>query len=406
MTDEVAERVLRNNYLQTLCLSLASAAGTEETGFEILLMQSLEERGLLDRKLEFLPSDAAVIERDAKGGGLTRPELSVLMAYAKLALNADLLAGRVPDDAYLGRDLLRYFPARMRDRFAPEIAAHRLRREIIATMLANSMINRGGPSFVTRLVTETGAQVADIAAAFAVARDSFDFVELNGNVDALDAKIDGQLQLELYLDLHKQLRWATIWFLRNEKLNDGLAALVSLYKQGIDEVRGLLPGVLPERDAAALKERMDALVSTGISLPTAGRLAAGRLLIRAMDIVRIAGRTGADHHLVAATVYGSASILGIERLAREAGKLFAKDFVERRAINRLTSQIFQTHRAIATRIVEEAKAQGVDWLTWLDRRGSALNRTAAAIEPLLSEKSFDLARLAVAQGMLADLSNV
>jgi NAD-specific glutamate dehydrogenase len=125
-----------------------------------------------------------------------------------------------------------------------------------------------------------------------------------------------------------------------------------------------------------------------------------------MDIVRIAGRTGADHKLVAAAVYGSASILGIEKLAREANKLFAKDFVERRAINRLTSQIFQTHRAIAARIVDEAKKQNLDWPAWLSQHGAALNRTAAAIDPLLAEKSFDLARLAVAQGMLADLSNV
>ena len=151
MTDEVAELVLRNNYLQTLCLSIALAQGTAENGYAMQLMRSLEKSGLLDRKLEWLPSDAAIIERDLKGGTLTRPELAVLMAYAKIALVGKIVDSDVPDDPYLSRELRRYFPKAMQERFAEEIESHKLRREIIATMLANSMINRGGPSFVTRL---------------------------------------------------------------------------------------------------------------------------------------------------------------------------------------------------------------------------------------------------------------
>ena len=188
MTDEVAALVLRNNYLQTLSLSITRARGSEENGYAMALMHDLEERGLLDRKLEALPSDAEIAARDGRGETLTRPELSVLLAYSKIALYDDLLKSSVPDDRFLSAVLKGYFPQRMRAEFANEIESHRLRREIVATVVANGLINRGGPAFVSRLHGETAASSAEIAAAFAVARHSFRLPELHLLVDALDAR--------------------------------------------------------------------------------------------------------------------------------------------------------------------------------------------------------------------------
>ncbi|MEZ5840052.1 MAG: NAD-glutamate dehydrogenase [Hyphomicrobiales bacterium] len=129
MTDAVADLVLRNNYLQTLAISLTERHGLEDIGFEVRLMTGLEGRGLLDRAVEFLPDDAAIAERIRLGHGLTRAELGVLLAYAKLTLFDDLLRSSVPDDAYLGRELYRYFPARMHEEFASFIDGHQLRRK-------------------------------------------------------------------------------------------------------------------------------------------------------------------------------------------------------------------------------------------------------------------------------------
>ena len=161
MTDEVGVLVLRNNYLQTLALSLAERKGVAETGFLTRLMQSLEQRGLLSRAVEFLPDDAALTERTRRGQFLTRPELAVLLAYAKLTLYDDLLATSVPDDPYLARELSQYFPREIQDKFPTAVEFHRLRREIIATSLANAVINRGGPACVVRLIDETDADIAD-----------------------------------------------------------------------------------------------------------------------------------------------------------------------------------------------------------------------------------------------------
>src|SRR5207245_5253261 len=158
MTDEVGTLVLRNNYLQTLALSLADRKGLAETGFLTRLMQSFEQRGLLDRAVEFLPDDVAIAERTRRGQPFTRPELAVLLAYAKLTLYDDLLVTSVPDDPYLSRELSQYFPHAVQDRFPDSVEHHRLRREVISTNLANAVINRGGPACVVRLIDETDAE--------------------------------------------------------------------------------------------------------------------------------------------------------------------------------------------------------------------------------------------------------
>ena len=151
MTDEVADLVLRNNYLQPLALSLSERRGLEDFGFLQRLIQTLETRGLLDRAVEFLPDDMQLTERRRRSQPFTRPELAVLLAYAKLTLNDDLLESAVPDEPYLARELSRYFPKPIAERYPDALEHHRLRREIIATQLANSMINRGGPSLIVRI---------------------------------------------------------------------------------------------------------------------------------------------------------------------------------------------------------------------------------------------------------------
>ena len=161
-------------------------------------MQTLETRGLLDRAVEYLPDDMALAERRRRSQPLTRPELAVLLAYAKLTLYSDLLDSKLPDDPYLRRELSRYFPDLLEERFANALEKHRLRREIIATHIANSIINRGGPAVLVRMADETGAQAETIVKAFVAVRDSYGMPELNGEIDALDAKIPGKLQLELY----------------------------------------------------------------------------------------------------------------------------------------------------------------------------------------------------------------
>ena len=172
-------------------------------------------------------------ERVRRQQPLTRPELSVLLAYAKLSLYAELLDSKVPDDPYLGRELGRYFPKLIAQKYPDALEKHRLRREIIATQLANSMINRGGPSFVVRIADQTGATSEAIAFAFAAVRDSYDMPALNDEINALDGKVDGKVQLSLYAAVQNLLLDRVVWFLRNADLAKGLAGVVEHYRKGV-----------------------------------------------------------------------------------------------------------------------------------------------------------------------------
>ena len=264
MTDDVAKLVLRNNFLQTLALSLSERRGVGDLGFARRLMHMLEAQGRLDRAIEYLPDDAALTERARRGEALTRPELAVLLAYAKLSLHDELLDSPVPDDPYLSKELERYFPAAMRERFPDAVANHRLRREIIATQLANAIINRGGATMVARLVDQTGADAPTIAAAYAATRDSFGLGDLNTAIDALDGAVSGAVQLKLYGDLQDLLMNRIVWFIRNvDFTKQSLADIIGTYSAGIAEVARGLPKTLSEEALAQWHERTNALVEQG-----------------------------------------------------------------------------------------------------------------------------------------------
>ena len=292
MTDEVARLVLRNNYQQTLALSLAQRRGLEDFGFQQRLMQILEMHGQLDRSVEFLPDEMALIERRKRGETLTRPELAVLLAYAKLSLYSELLDCAVPDDPYLGRELNRYFPKEMTERFPDALQAHRLRREIIATQLTNSMINRGGTTLIVRIGDQTGASASAIAAAFAAARNSYGLVELNSEIDALDNKVSGAGQLGLYAAVQDLLLDRIVWFLRNVDLTQGLEKIIGHYRDGVAQVEAALDVTLSKPAAAARSARVAELAKAGVPDALARRIGSLSALKAATDIVLVADRAG------------------------------------------------------------------------------------------------------------------
>lgn len=397
MTEDVAGLVLRNNHLQTLCLTLARARASEEAGYDGRVMRRFEARGQLSRALEFLPDDAQLKERELKSEGLTRPELAVLMAYAKLSLNDGLLSSPIPDDEYFASELEGYFPAAMRKAYAPEIVSHRLRREIIATLLANSMVNRLGPSFPERILEETGVTPDALARAYALARDCFGFRELQDLADGLGKPAGHATRLEVLLELQLLLRRGTVWFLRHAPAQETLESVAAHYREGMAALRGGLPDWLPEAGAQKLAERRAAFIAAGLDEATAQRFAGLRLLQRGPDIVQVAQISGSALGDVARVLYASSGELGVDRLLVLAGQMKAADFYERIAINRLLDQIFQSHRAIVAIAVS---AEG-GWEGWRMRHQVAIRALEESLADMTSEKSFSLARLSVAASDLA-----
>ena len=404
MTDEVAALVLRNNYLQPLALSLAQARGMEDFGFLQRLIQTLEGRGLLDRAVEFLPDDMQLSERRRRSEPFTRPELSVLLAYAKLTLYDDLLESSVPDDPYLARELVRYFPKEIAERYPDALEHHRLRREIIATHLGNSMINRGGPSLIVRIADQTGASPAAIASAFAAVRDSYGMTALNTAIDGLDNKIAGKLQLELYAAVQNLLLDRIVWFLRNVDLTKGLADVVAHYRDGIAAVTAALDRVLSPDIGNARIARRQELVAAGVSDELARRLGDLRALTAAPDIVLVADRTGKLVGDVAATYFAAGTFFRLDRIAGAASSIPIVDYFDRLALDRARDSIGDAERRLtAAMVANGAVAAGtVAVEAWVAPRKNEVERIRAAIHEI-ANSGLTLSKLSVAASLLGDL---
>jgi len=401
MTDEVGALVLRNNYLQTLALSLAERKGLAETGFLVRLMQSLEQRGLLSRAVEFLPDDAVIAERVRRGQPLTRPELAVLLAYAKLTLYDDLLVTSVPDDPYLARELSRYFPREIRDKFPSAAQQHRLRREIIATSLANSLINRGGPACVVRLIDETDADIPTIVMAYVAVDETYGLKRLNAAINALDTSIDGQLQLGVYAALQDLLLSRMVWYVRNVDFKVGLDAVIARFGPGIRQVATGLDTTLPEVLQAGRTRRRQDLIDAGMPPDLAAKLADLDALISAPDIVTVAERTSRAIDDAATTFFAAEADFRLDRIIAAARSVPANDNFERIAIDRAVDQIAAAERRLVANMLATGESGQRAAGNWLAAHPEA-TRIRRSVEEIAAG-GLTLAKLTVAANLLGDL---
>jgi glutamate dehydrogenase len=402
MTPDVAALVLRNNYLQSLAISLVEREGAGDTGFEMQLMRNLERRGLLDRNVEYLPSDIELTERQAKGLGLTRPELAVTLAYAKLTLFDDLIASDVPDDEYFEEELLRYFPHAVPDRFPDAVEGHRLRREIIATRLGNSMINRGGPAFVVRVSDETSASAAQIAKAYATVRDSYRMVEINNAIDALDAKIPGAAQLALYDSVKKLLLDRVVWFVRNADFSQGLAQTVAHYREGIDMVEENIEKLLPAERAAQLQARAAEIASKQVPEALAAKIARLPEIAAASDIVLIAGETGQKTRAVAETYFAAENYFRLDRVLAAGGNVKLADHFDRLAFDLALARISASQRRVVAAALQTGKCGTEAIEAWVEAHKGNVDRARRGVQEI-AESGLTLSKLAVAANLISEL---
>src|SRR5262249_1966564 len=261
------------------------------------------------------------------------------------------LDSRVPDDPYLGRELARYFPKPLLANFPDAVARHRLRREIIATQLANSIINRGGPTLIARITDQTGAAPAAIAAALPATRESYGPSDLNAAIDALDGRVRGALQLELYAAVQDLLIDRLIWFLRNVELARGLADIVEHYRAGISSVEAVLANVLTREAQIAQAARASELVAGGVG----GRPAPGipRLpaLAAATGIVLVAGPAGKPIDEIAATFFAAGAYFQLDRIAHAARGIKLTDYFDQLALDRALDSIAEAERRLTAEMV-------------------------------------------------------
>jgi glutamate dehydrogenase len=395
MTGAVAELVLADNVLQTLALSLAEAQGPRRLDQQLRVMRALERAGELDRAVEFLPGDEELSARAAAGRGLTRPELAVLMAYVKNSLAHELAAHDFVQDAPLERELMDYFPPVLVERFAPAIAAHRLRPEIIATVVANDLVNRGGITFLSEVCEQTGRGAADVARAYLIVTQIFDLDTLWTAIDALDHKVPAAVQTEMLQAGTRLLERVTAWFLRGGGALD-VQAQIDAFRPGVVALAEHIAEILPASQRAELARRADALASRGVPAVLALRTARLDFLVSAVDIVRLGLGSGLGIVDIGRGFYAVGARFRLDALRMAARRLKSETAWQKVAGDALQED-FYAHQAEFT---AKAIADGADFGPWLDAQAGALSRVEALLREIEAAPNPDVAMLIVANRAL------
>jgi glutamate dehydrogenase len=409
MTDEVASLVLRHNYQQSQAISVAEGQAGEEHDRLERFMRALERNGRLDRAVEYLPDSLAMRTRGQNRQYLTRPELCTLLSYAKIDLNDEILDSDLPDDPLLEGELLRYFPTALREKHEPSIRAHRLRREITALQVVNSLVNRCGPTFVRNMAGRTGAPAAAIARAFAVVRDAWKLRDLWGDIEALDPALKAEAQIRMLVASQRFLTRTVQWALRRlPQPIDALAATEQL-AAAVAALGELPADLIGEAESAALAERAAAFEAMGAPAGVARRAAALETLAAAGDLTLAARANGVSVEAAACLYFRLGERLSLARLAIAAQKLPREGQWPAQAALAVQDELVTLHADLLASALGAAGPQAADdadtaIARWSEPRKLALDRVDRLMkEELAGAGMLDLAMLAVATAELRTL---
>jgi glutamate dehydrogenase len=394
LTDDVATHVLADNYNQTLALSVAEMNGVRDIDAHARMIRDLEARGKLDRAVEFLPSDAnlGALERDGKA--LTRPELSVLLAYAKLDLDAEILASALPDDPAFAALLSGYFPPDAVKTFPEEPQRHRLKREIISTVLTNAVVNLAGIAFVQRMREVSRQDGAGVARGFVLADGAYGLSALKTRIDAMDGKVDANIQTRLYGEIAAHFRKVTPWFLRHVGMEAPIADAVALYRAGVEALREHY--TLTDSDNGRIKELTDA----GLPQELARDLVLLPALQAAPDIALLAHTAKAAPENVIALYGALGEQLGFDKLRGQAARLSPPDHWDRLALRQLLDNLAMAQAGIAARLL----AEGTSVEDWIAGHAESLGRAQSFLNTVDHSGDLSVAKLMLASSQIQNLA--
>ena len=407
MTDEVGELVLNDNYRQNQAISLMESMSAARLGSFGHFIRTLEAQGLLDRAIEFLPSDAELTDRKARGQGLTRPELSVLLSYDKIVIFNQLLDSDVPEDPHLSRELVRYFPKALQERYSAEMENHRLRREIIATAVTNSIVNRMGSTFLQRMQEDTGESPAQIAKAYSISREVLDARAFWSGIDDLDLKVTEPAQIAALSALWHLQRNMTRWLLNRPGEHLVIASMVSRYSGPMQALREALPSILPIGDQAALRADLQLWRKQGFPEALALGLACLPYLTYGLDIIEVALERKLPVADVGRVYFELSDALHSKWLMDNVENLPVEGRWHAQARGVLRDELQAQQRALVGLVLATGKP-GVPAANlveqWLDRDDAALKYTLNMFGDMRNLRSMDFATLSVAVRRLAQIA--
>ena len=404
MTDEVAALVLRDNYQQTQSLSVELDQAETLLDRHQRLIRAMERSGNLTRALEFLPDDEEIAERMQKKAGLCRPELAVILAYAKNITYRKLLDSDLPDDPMLETDLFRYFPKPLRKRYPDNIKDHRLRREIIATAVTNSMINRTGAAFVGEVHQRTGLDAAEIARAYTVVREVFSLRDIWTSIEVLDNQAGTAMQILMLRETRRTIERMTEWFLRNTDHPIDMRAAIETYKPGVSTLKSNLDTVLSSFAKDDVAQRLDRFSEKGVPGKLALSVAQLKVLSSACDVVRLAAQADAPVVDVGRVYSTVGDRFGLDWLRSSANRIPSDNQWHRLALGAIIDDLWGLQSDITSRVLAR-EGHGTDSVAgWSGRRGDTVERLDGLLGELRVLPQLDLAMLAVMNRELRNLT--
>ncbi|WP_337996551.1 NAD-glutamate dehydrogenase [Oleispirillum naphthae] len=402
MTDEVGTLVLRDNYLQGQALSMMEACGPERLDEQARLIRHLERLGRLDRAIEFLPNEEEIADRIAKRGILTRSESAVVMPYCKLWLFDEIIDSGLPDAPMLKDELLGYFPTPLREGFAAAIETHRLRREIVATVVGNALVNRVGGTLLTEMIEETGRGPADIARAFLVAREAYHLNDLWAEIEAQDNRIPAGVQLDLLIAVNKAARAVVAWILHHAGVEIDIGGLSIRLRNGVDALLTVNDAHGEAAEGAAAAQAAE-WVAAGVPEDLARHIAVLGSLVAVPDIVGLAETRQVEIPQAARVYHAVGERFGFRWARDAAARLPVRSHWQKLAIGALIEDFAEQQRDVAEGVLalipggEKPKSVDEALAAWTEANAYAVQQ----LDRLLAEyrespQAPDLAMLTVA----------
>ncbi|MBK6637961.1 MAG: NAD-glutamate dehydrogenase [Rhodocyclaceae bacterium] len=398
MTEEVGLQVLEDNYYQTQSLSVSGIRGEKMLDAQARYIRHLEKAGRLNRAVEFLPGEDEIAERKAKHIGLTSPERAVLLSYSKMELYDHLLASELIDDEYFLPTLIGYFPAPLGERYAEAMKRHPLRREIIATDLANATINRTGSVFIHRMQEETGATGPEVVRAYALAREVLGVGKLFNDIDALDDVIAARTQSDMLIDAGRLVLRAVLWFLRRTGARQSVSDVVAFFAPGVATVRHSMDALLAPADLAAVQAAEKRLKDAHVPEPIARQVARLDALYSVLDIVELASESERSVDLAAGTFYALSGRLDVSWVGRQITGLQADTHWQAMARAAMRDDLSALQRQVALsalRLAPEAEYLATVISAWEGHYVKTLARVGEVVSDLKSARDTDIAMLSV-----------
>jgi glutamate dehydrogenase len=399
MTDEVSAHVLAGSYSQTQALSLSVYQAVSMLDVHTRMIRRLEQDFGLNREVEYLPTEQQLTARKRNQEGLCSPELSVVMAYSKMNLYDELLASDLPDDPYLAHYLERYFPEPLPERYAAQMREHRLRREIIATVVANQLVDRAGTTFTFRLREETGASPAQLARAHTVAAEVFSMREFWTAVEALDNKVPATTQMSMLVDGRRLVERAARWLVQAHPAGIDIPALVERYGAGAQLLAAHVAGLLEDESGESFAQRVSELTDAGVPEELATRSALLPALLATFDIVEVSAKTGHDPQAVMHTTFALVSRLQLNWLRNRINELPRSDRWQTLARAALRDDLANLVAALTAEVIAAGGpgASSEDALAaWEEARTQPVERFVRVLSDIRASGTYDTTTLPVA----------